>query len=180
MRRRIVLQGMTANGMEKSNLKERVPVEEKRQKFINACETLDTLKVIPEKILQAQRLMDMLNAEEIEAEMLYKCGCPYQWVESSTKLCQQGKDGKKTKPRYCDQCTTCWVENLTIEIDVSSGQKTYDIRESIEKLNEYEKTKLSPEEIYTILEILGWNKIYDYELFVETLSEMKSCYDKFG
>lgn len=145
--------------------------EEKKNEYIQACEDLDPLMVLPEKILQAQRLIEMLKKDEIEAEMLYKCGCPYEWIHTSEKYCHPDK-GKQKKPKYSNECSICWIKNITEEVKDKEAAE-YDYNEIISKLNSYEKFKLSPVQLDEILTILEWNKTYDYDSFIKKITGMK-------
>ncbi|WP_097005214.1 hypothetical protein [Lacrimispora amygdalina] len=149
--------------------------EKKKDAFIQACEDLDPLTVLPEKILQAQRLIEILKKDEIEANMLYKCGCPYEWIKASDKYCLLNK-GKLRKPKYSNDCTVCWIKSITEEMkeNVLSENKYQEI---VSRLNSYEKFKLSPEQLEQILSILEWNKTYDFDFFVNKIIEMKVIKD---
>ena len=145
--------------------------EKKKDDFIKACEDLDPLMVLPDKILQAQRLIETLKKDEIEADMLYKCGCPYDWVADSEKYCHPEK-GKPKKPHYSNECSMCWIKNKTEEVQESIPE--YDYHELSARLNNFEKFRLSPEQLEEILTILEWNKTYDFDSFVKKISAMKS------
>lgn len=146
--------------------------EKKKDDFIKACEDLDPLMVLPDKILQAQRLIETLKKDEIEADMLYKCGCPCDWVAGSEKYCHPEK-GKAKKPRYSNECSMCWIKNITEEVQEKDISE-YDYHEVTARLNNFEKFRLSPEQLEEILTILEWNKTYDFDSFVKKISEMKS------
>lgn len=146
--------------------------EKKKNDFIKACEDLDPLMVLPDRILQAQRLIEMLKKDEIEANMLYKCGCPYDWIADSEKYCHPEK-GRIRKPHYSNECSMCWIKNITEEVQEKDISE-YDYHELCTRLNSFEKFKLSPEQLEEILTILEWNKTYDFDSFVKTISEMKS------
>ena len=146
--------------------------EKKRDDFIKACEDLDPLMVLPDKILQAQRLIKMLNKDEIEADMLYKSGCPHDWLTDSEQYCHPGT-GKVKKPHYSNECTMCWLKNITEEVQEKEISE-YDYNELSARLNSFEKFRLSPEQLEEILTILEWNKTYDFDSFVKKISEMKS------
>lgn len=152
----------------------RIESETKKTAFIEACENLNTLKVVPEKLLQAQQLIDTLKMDEIDMTMLYKCGCPCDWIKDAHKQCQL-KKGQKTNPKYSNTCTNCWLYNLTDEVDVV--EKEYDLNDIIKRYHEYVKLKLSPEELDEVLTYLGWNEIYDYGLFLDTVKDMRRVYD---
>ena len=110
--------------------------EKKKDDFIKACEDLDPLMVLPDKILQAQRLIETLKKDEIEADMLYKCGCPYDWVADSEEYCHPEK-GKPKKPHYSNECSMCWIKNITEEVQESIPE--YDYHELSARLNNFEK-----------------------------------------
>jgi len=153
----------------------RIESESKKAAFIKACESINPLKVVPEKILQTQKLVDTLIQDEIDMTMLYKCGCPCDWIKDAIKQCQL-KKGKKPNPKYSNECTTCWLMNLTDEVSII--EKEYDMKEIILKYQEYEKIGLTSEQLNEILMYLGWNEIYDYGLFLDTIKDMKQKYSK--
>ena len=132
--------------------------EKKKDDFIKACEDLDPLMVLPDKILQAQRLIETLKKDEIEADML-------------EKYCHPEK-GKPKKPHYSNECSMCWIKNITEEVQESIPE--YDYHELSARLNNFEKFRLSPEQLEEILTILEWNKTYDFDSFVKKISAMKS------
>jgi hypothetical protein len=148
--------------------------EKKKEEFINAANNIDPLKVLPEKLLNAKRLTEMLKDDEIEADMLYKCGCPYEWIKTSSKFCFE-KNGKLKKPKYSNDCTACWVENIIEEIQ-GNELSDYGYQEALTKLNDFEKFKLTSEQLEQILTILDWDKIYDFDLFIQNIKKMKSQY----
>ena len=145
--------------------------EKKKNDFIQACDDLNPLMVLPERILQAQRLKEMLEKDEIEADMLYKCGCPYEWIDTSEKYCYL-KKRKQRSPEYSNECTTCWIKSITEEVQEKEILED-NYNNMMTKLNHYEKFKLSPEQLEQILTILEWNKTYDFDSFIKKISEMK-------
>lgn len=155
----------------------RIESEVKKALFIEACENLDPLKVIPEKLLQAQKLIDSLKMDEIDTTMLYKCGCPCDWVESAEKQCQF-KGTKKRNPRYSNKCTACWLHNLTEEIKTLPEKEEYNFTEVLTQYKEYQKIGMSPSELEEILSLLGWDEIDDYGLLLDTVRDMKLVYQK--
>ncbi|WP_373262281.1 hypothetical protein [Hungatella hathewayi] len=146
--------------------------EKKKEEFIKACEDLDPLMVLPDKILQAQRLIETLKKDEIEANMLYKCGCPCDWIGDSEKYCHSDKR-KVKKPYYSNECSMCWIKSITEEVE-DNDLSEYDYNVLTARLNNFEKFKLSPEQLEEILTILEWNKTYDFDSFVKKISAMKS------
>lgn len=155
----------------------RIESEMKKALFLEACENLDPLKVIPEKLLQAQKLIDSLKLDEIDATMLYKCGCPCDWVKDAEKRCQP-KDEQKREPKYSNRCTTCWLHNLTEEVDTSAKKGEYDFAEVLDYYKEYREIGLDPSELKEILSLLDWDEIDDYGLLLDTIKDMKRVYQK--
>lgn len=153
----------------------RIESEAKKAAFLEACENLNTLKVVPEKLLQANLLSETLKMEEIDMTMLYKCGCPCDWIDNATSQCKK----KRRKPEYSNQCTTCWLYNLTEEVNVDKTEK-YDFKEVIAEYKEYKKFELTPSQLDEVLTYLGWKEIYDYGLFIDTVKDMKRVYDESG
>lgn len=151
----------------------RIESERKKAAFIEACDKQDPLKAIPENLLQAKLLSETLKQDEIDMSMLYKCGCPCEWIKDAFKQCEPQKN-QKCRPKYSNECTTCWLMNLTEEIEIN--KKEYDIKDIMKKFKEYESFGLSPEELREILDYLGWNEIKDYGLFLDTVKDMKSKY----
>jgi len=149
--------------------------EDKKNIFIKACEDIDPLKVLPEKLLRARQLTEMLSRDEIEATMLYKCGCPCEWVKSSYKYCDKN-DTKTRKPRYSNDCTRCWVDNITE--DVTETDYLESKQELLSKLNNFEKFRLTSEQLEQILSILDWDKTYDFDKFVLKIKKIKSQYSE--
>lgn len=150
----------------------RIESEKKKTAFIEACENMNSLKVIPEKLLQAQMLMDTLRMDEIDMTMLYKCGCPCDWVKDAIRQCQL-KKGKRI-PKYSNECAACWLYNLTDEVAVNE-QET-DIHEIIRVYHQYKDLGLEPSQIDAVLTYLGWKEIYDYGLFLDTVKDMREAY----
>lgn len=159
--------------------KQTVISKEKKDLYIKACEDLDPIKVIPAKILQAERLEKMLKSDEIEADMLYKCGCPCDWVADAAIKC----DTKKRKPKYSNECSYCWVTNLTCrgsnsnEVGFANITEEYENneiskQELLTKLNEFEKFKLTPNQLDRVLSILGWKQSYDFNTFMEHINQL--------
>ena len=154
----------------------RMESEKKKTAFIEACENLDPLKAIPEKILQAQKLADSLKQEEIDTTMLYKCGCPQDWLPNTSRKCKL-KRNEKPKPKYSNECTACWVENLTEEVTIDKN-KEYDFKDIQKEYQEYKKIGLSPIELKEILTYLGWYEIEDYGLLIDTIKDMREHYER--
>lgn len=154
----------------------RIESEVKKALFIEACENLDPLKVVPEKLLQAQKLNDSLKMDEIDTTMLYKCGCPCDWVKDAEKECRLKKE--KRNPKYSNQCTACWLHNLTEEVESFTKKKKYDFEEVLTHYKEYQEIGLSPSELKEILSLLGWDEIDDYGLLLDTVKDMKLVYQK--
>lgn len=146
--------------------------EAKKTEFIKACDDLDSLKVLPEKILQAQMLKNALEMEEIDVTMLYKSGCPCDWIPNATIEC----NARTRKPKYSNKCTECWFQNLTDEVDDEKTEMS--LEEILERYKEFQKLQLEPSQIEEILVYLGWNEIYDYGLFIDTIKDMRRVYDE--
>ena len=155
----------------------RIESAEKKSAFIDACRNINPVKVVPDKLLQAKNLLESLNKDEIDTAMLYKCGCPCNWVESADKMCVI-QEGIKLNPRYCNLCAKCWLYNLTEEVEYKPKEKNY--KEIFQEYDEYVKTGLSPKQIKEILYVIGWYDIYDFELLMDTLEDMKNKYNESG
>lgn len=154
----------------------RIESEAKKTVYMKACESINTLKVVPEKLLQAQHLIETLKMDEIDMTMLYKCGCPCDWVKEAQKQCHLTR-GQKLSPRYSNECATCWLFNLTDEItNITTAKMEIDIKEILARYDEYEKLGFTPEQLAEILTYLGWMDIYDYGLFLDTVKDMKHTY----
>lgn len=154
----------------------RIESEAKKTVYRKACESINTLKVVPEKLLQAQHLIETLKMDEIDMTMLYKCGCPCDWVKVAHKQCDLTR-GQKPSPKYSNECATCWLFNLTDEItDVPTAKTEYGIKEILARYDEYEKLGLTLEQLTEVLTYLGWMDIYDYGLFLDTVKDMKHTY----
>lgn len=151
----------------------RVESEKKKEVFIKSCENIDVLKVEPEKLLQAERLAEALKRDEIDMSMLYKYGCPCDWDDNAYQNCQPKKGQKK--PKYSNECTTCWLYNLTEEIDIET-KKEFNLKDVMSEYNEYKEIGLSASQLKEILTFLGWDKIKDYELFLDTVKDMQETY----
>jgi len=154
----------------------RIESEEKKTAFIEVCENLNPLKVVPEKLLQAQKLVDTLKRDEIDMTMLYKCGCPSDWIKNAHKQCKAKKN--ETKPKYSNECTTCWLYNLTDEIEIN--QKEKDLKDILDEYRKYKSLNLDIDQLTEVLAYLGWQEIYDFGLFIDTIKDMKRIYDKYG
>ena len=152
----------------------RMESEKKKQLFIQSCENIDSLRVDPEHILNAEHLSECLKRDEIDMSMLYKYGCPCDWIENAHQECQSEK-GQKRKPKYSNKCTKCWLYNLTEEIDINE-KKEFNIKEVMPEYKEYKKLGLSASQLKESLTYLGWDKINDYGLFLDTIKDMQETY----
>ena len=149
----------------------RIESEEKKTAFIRACEEMNPLKVIPDKILQAKNLKQALSMSEIDATMLYKYGCPCDWGRNSEKICVEDT-GKKQSPRYSNQCAKCWFYNLTDEVNENMKSA------SVSEYERYKRIGLTPEQITELLSYLNWQKVYDFGLLLDTVKDMKRVYEE--
>lgn len=145
----------------------RIDSETKRNQYIKAISNFDLTHKKPEKVLKAYELAKVLKQDTIDVEFLYKYGCPCEYVDDSVIFC--GKEKNKLKPQYSNECSHCWLINLT---------------ESLKKYNEhpmvqyekYKSTGLSAEQIEQILTFLGWYNCKDFDVFLQNIKEM---YDYF-
>lgn len=147
--------------------KQTVISKEKKDLYIKSCENLDLIKVMPSKILQAERLEKMLKSDEVEVDMLYKCGCPCDWIADAVKKCNK----QDRKPKYSNECSYCWVFNITEEYENNEISK----QELLTKLNEFEKFKLTPAQLDSVLSVLRWKQSYNFDTFMEHITHLIGC-----
>lgn len=148
----------------------RIESEKKKEAFLRACKDIDPLKITPDRLLQAKNLLESLNMAEIDSSMLYKSGCPIEWVSEADMLCLQ-ENGKKLNPSYSNQCAKCWLINLTDEIEYTPNGPS--IPEMIHDYHIYKNTGISPEQLIEILDLFEWNEINDFGVFIDILCDMK-------
>lgn len=139
----------------------RILNEEKKEQFIPSAENIDYTKVSPNDVLKAKSLSERLQSQKIEVEYLYKTGCPYNYIETSKKLC--GKENPEST--YCNLCSDCWLYNLTDNVEDDSDSND-------DLLNKYLDIGLNPSQIKEILNIFEWDKLNDFEMLKEVIYEI--------